>query len=294
MRGIISISNVCLFLCNLLLLAGCNQTFEPIKESESVPLSLYGYLDASIDTQYIRITPIRYQLDQSFEIPEMNIVLQKGDGDETIRFNDSLFQFRQGFNVINAWTTEDIQPEETYQIRAERADGAASRVSITIPKDFPVPELFDYGNGCTAVLRIKGVERLVDVQSKWHVDFLFPTPGGVTIEEKIITLPLRHRAKRIAAGEYEIFIDTYEELIQIEKESLVPGGFIIRPYSRILFIASGGPEWRDEIASIGDLEYALPEGVSNIENGLGYMLGIVSKTVSYYPSPNCSDKLLIP
>lgn len=259
MRAKISIPNFCLFFFSLIFLTGCNQSFDPIKESTSVPLSIYGYLDASADTQFVRITPIRYQLDQSLEVPEMHILLQRENSNETILFNDSLFQFRQGFNAINAWTTEDIQPDQTYQLRAERSDGAASEVSITIPKDFSKPQLLDSGDGCTALLRIKGVERIADIQSKWHVDIILYSGFEPSIDERFITFPLRQKARRVAEGEYEVSIDTQRELERIRDQLLVPSGVSIgiRPYSRNLFVASGGPAWRDEITSIGDLEYAL-------------------------------------
>lgn len=285
-------SYVIFFLCSFLILPACNQTFDPIKENDSVPLSIYGYLDASADTQFVRITPIRYQLDQPLELPEMHVTLQEISSKKTILLNDSLFKFRQGFNTINAWTTEDIIPGQTYLLRAERADGAASRVSITIPKNFPEPQLFDIGDGCTGLLRMNEIERLVDVQSKWHVDIIYYVGLGTFIEEKFISFPLRESARRVAAGEYEIFIDTYDEVQRIRNQQLIPAGgrIEIRTYSRNLFVASGGPEWQDEITSIGDIEYALPEGLSNVENGLGYMLGIVSKTVPYFPTDACFEE----
>lgn len=102
---------------------------------------------------------------------------------------------------------------------------------------------------------------------------------------------MREQVRRVAAGEYEIFIDTYEEVEQIRNQILVPEGLRIeiKTHSRNIIVASGGPEWREEISSIGDIEYALPEGLSNVENGLGYMLGIVSKTIPYFPSDACFE-----
>jgi hypothetical protein len=49
--------------------------------------------------------------------------------------------------------------------------------------------------------------------------------------------------------------------------------------SRKIFVASAGPEWDEEITSLDQLEYSLPLIHSNVENGVGYMIGIVSKTV---------------
>jgi hypothetical protein len=58
-------------------------------------------------------------------------------------------------------------------------------------------------------------------------------------------------------------------------------GATIVVISRDIFVASGGPEWNEEIIILDDVLYALPEGISNVENGLGYMFGMVSKTIPY-------------
>lgn len=54
-------------------------------------------------------------------------------------------------------------------------------------------------------------------------------------------------------------------------------GTEISVVNRQIFVASGGPEWDDNISSIVDLEYFLAGNASNVENGLGYVVGISSK-----------------
>ncbi len=49
---------------------------------------------------------------------------------------------------------------------------------------------------------------------------------------------------------------------------------------RNAFIASGGPGWLDFL-SLGRHVIALPDGVTNVENGVGFFGGIISKTFPY-------------
>jgi hypothetical protein len=196
----ISILNISLFLFGFLILTACDQTFQPVKESDKVPLSIYGFLDASADTQWIRVTPIRDQLNQSLIKPEMNVTIKEVQSGNTAVFHDSLFRLREEFNVINAWTTMDIEPGQTYQIHAERDDGALSSVVLTLPNHFPTPVIYDYGDGCRGLLRIEGLEGLADVQSIWHVIVRYITENGVISfeEERVYRIPHRHRAHQIA------------------------------------------------------------------------------------------------
>jgi hypothetical protein len=50
---------------------------------------------------------------------------------------------------------------------------------------------------------------------------------------------------------------------------------------RQIFVASGGPEWNGEIPSLNDLEYATLQDVSNVDGGVGYVVGILSKTIPF-------------
>lgn len=274
----------------LFILSNCEQSFTPIKQNNSVPLSMYGYLDASADTQWVRITPIRYQIDQTLEKPEMNVTVEHLSSGNKAVLNDSLFQFRQGFNVINAWTKMDIQPGATYQVEATRPDGATSRVTVKIPDSFPLPRIADIIPGCTGLLRIENVPRLVDVQSKWEmrIFFLNSVPQIVRVEEITAIISYIDGARRVADGAYEVFIDTANELNNI-LSGLENASYGIVVDNRKLFIASGGPEWTDDIRNLDDIEYALPEGVSNVENGLGYMFGVLSRSIPYLPSEDCVD-----
>ncbi len=218
----------------------------------------------------------------------MQVELQHLQSGNSYIMSDSLFRFRQGFNAINVWSTFDIEPGETYQLEASRPDGATSRATVEIPEEFPQPTIADEVPGCVGLLRIEGVPLLVDVQSKWDltVYFLDEEKEIVLTENRTAVISYRSSARRIAAGAYEVYIDSSVELNKI-LSGLQDVSYGLVVHKRVLYIAKGGPEWTDEIRDLDEIEYALPEGVSNIENGLGYMFGIVSRSVPYQPTDDC-------
>lgn len=128
-------------------------------------------------------------------------------------------------------------------------------------------------------MRISGVERLADVKSVWHIRFYF---SGLAYE-RVIAIPYRRQALDLGKGKFSVIIDSIKELSTIADETLTaPDSLEI--LSRKIFVASAGPEWDDEITSLDQLEYSIPNINSNVENGVGYMMGIVSKTI---PMDHC-------
>lgn len=269
------------FLILLFILSSCNDTFQPFQESDSLPISIYGYLDASADTQWVRVTPVRELIEMPPIKPEMEVTLEHLTSGDKVVMNDSLMQLRQGVNVMNAWTTWNIDPNQTYMMVARRPDGATSRVTVTLPKDFPQPVIHENFGGCSGTLHINEVFNLIDIQSKWHVRILYMTEGVVTFQEdRFFTIPHRDRALRLGAGNYTVSLDSFKELAQFRERLLIPP-YAIQVIHREIFVASAGPEWRDEFSSIEDLIYFLPDQFSNVENGLGFLVGIVSKTIPW-------------
>lgn len=268
-------------LFTLLLLSACNEAFQPLSESDKAPLSIYGYLDASADTQWVRVTPIREQLDMSPVKPEMEVTLEHIQSGNSEMMNDSLLLFPDGINILNAWTTMDIEPGQTYRLLAKRPDGAASSVSVTIPGKFPTVNMQFSMDGCLAILNVDQIEHLADIQSRWLVQAIYITEGVVTLEEeRFFSIPHKNRAVRIADGNYTVQLNTHEERSHILSQFLSPP-VGIRVIRRDVFIASAGPEWVEGLDSMDDLLYTLSDGFSNVENGLGYLIGIASETIPW-------------
>lgn len=248
---------------------GCEETFQPIKKNDKYNFSMYGYLDASTDTQWVRITPARRQISVP-EIPEMQVTLVETATGNSAVMNDSLLQLANGIQFVSVWTTMNVKPEHTYRLEAEQPDGDSSSVTVTIPEDFPTPYLVYQDGMCNgARLYIEDVPRLADARSTW---FLKMNSSGY-IRHIVYHKPYRNNITPDSPGNYDFYIPPYEPI-------RLPAGDIDRA-RREIFVASGGPEWNEKLVSIDNLIYALPDGFSNVKNGVGYVIGIVSKTIPY-------------
>lgn len=271
MRGTKTIRNLCFLLFNVLLLSGCDQTFEPLQKNDQYYFSLYGYLDAAADTQWVRVGPARGDINKPPDPTGIEVILEHVQSGETVAMNDSLFVSK---NYLNYWTTMDIENEQTYRITAERADGKTSSVTVTTPKKIPSPIVISSDDDDYFDIFIDdAVGKLADVQVKWYVII---EPHGIR-QKRTYVFPLREKIEHSEAfdGTFLISVNTDSQLEQIERNS----GGNMSVVHRQFFIAAGGPEWDDNITSIDDLEYFLDETTSNVEDGLGYMIGIDSKWV---------------
>lgn len=267
-------------LITFFLLPGCDQTFNPIQENSSAPFSMFGYLDASADTQWVRITPVRGQIDLLTEIPEMTVTVEDIKTGRSDQFRDSLFTFPDGLQILNAWsTTKILKPGGTYRVETERADGAESHVTITFPADFPTPRLEINYDFYQAILFIEDVENLLTVQVRtlahitsesagWNYTDVFWTP-----QEKII---------KMTENDYKVLM-TPSSMYNVRDQLPDPPNddLDIEYLHHQVFVASAGPEWRNDLDELSDIQYSLPEILSNVKNGTGYIFGIVSKSVPF-------------
>lgn len=261
-----------------IVLIGCEEPFEPLMKSDEASFSFFGFLDASADTQWVRATPVREQLDMPPEKLEMTVTLKHLESGHTEVLKDSLLElsFPGDFNILNAWTTMKLEPGQSYRLKGERPDGATSNVTVTLPEDFPTPRLRVI-EGASDILYFDRVDRLADVQ----VVAIFGIRWAGMTFNRIRSAPYRNQVEQIASEEYRVRIHP------IRNPGILPANAVVESSRLMVFVASGGPEWNSEIDSLDDLNYALPEVNSNVEGGVGYVVGIVSKSIPYQ---SCFDE----
>lgn len=248
-------------------LTDCNQTFEPIQENDRYHFSIYGTLDAAADTQWIRVGTVRQNIDEAPDPTGIKVTLEHIQSGQTFLMNDSLFTSK---NVLNYWTTTDIENEQTYRITVEQADGKASSVTVTTPKQLPSPYIiFTQDPNGVNIYVDDIVEHLADLQSVWYITLNPETEP----RKRIYRFPIRNTLRNTYSfyGAYSAFSNWEEQLGQIE-QSIGQADYSIE--RALVFIAAGGPEWDESFTSIDDLEYFLDGTASNVENGLGYVVGI--------------------
>lgn len=78
---------ICLIVYFLLTLTGCDETFQSLQDNERHSFFIYGYLDASANTQWVRVTPVRMQLNQPPVKPEMHVTLDHPESGNTLVLN---------------------------------------------------------------------------------------------------------------------------------------------------------------------------------------------------------------
>lgn len=268
-------SKICLLVCYLVLLGGCNQSFEPLQDNDEFVFSIYGYLDAAADTQWIRIGVLRESINETPDPTRMTVTLEHVESGQTVVMQDSLFI---PGNLLNYWATMPIENEQTYRIKAEREGRKSSVVTVTIPGEMPTPLVIEnrnfppYGS---FIYIDDSVEHLADIQTKWYV-ILNPMSERI---KKMYTFSYRNSIKHteVRGGAYTAFADIDEERQYITRNANAEFEVLYRQF----FVASAGPEWDASISSINDIEYFLNATASNVENGLGYVVGIDSKWIPY-------------
>ncbi len=281
-----------IFTCLILIISGCGESFQPFQENDRYPFSIFGYLDASADTQWVRISPARQEFNTAAVAPDIEVTLKHLKSGETVTMDDSLFASDSAFIYLNFRTTMDIELDEAYLLKVESPDGAASRVTVTVPEELPTPRLrreTSPTQPTTYSLFIDdSVDHVADVQTIWYVRIYSPDFE----ERKVFSFYHRNNAERIPTygGVYSFFIQPHLEMQRIiaESQEFLPqdGSGEIEVLHRQIYVASAGPEWNEEIASMDDFLYAIPDGFSNVEDGLGYMIGIDSKII---PFESCRD-----
>jgi hypothetical protein len=275
----------CLLLitCCVFIFLSCDHTFRPFQENDKYHFSIYGYLDASADTQWVRVGPARQDINEPPDPTGIKVTLENLQSGESVLMNDSLSSSK---SFLNYWTTMEIENEQTYRLIVEESGGKTSRVIVTTPSVLPTIYIISgrvaTPSGSSASTNIyidDSVERIADLQSVWYVNIKPATEN----RRRIYRFPLRNTLKHTDAyfGAYYAFNVYERELAYIEQSA---GGAEIEIVYRQIFVAAGGPEWDNNIPSIDDLEYFLDGTASNVENGLGYVVGISS---GWYRQATC-------
>ncbi len=276
MRSVVAGSFAALLMAALLL-GGCDTDFDPIQESD-LHFSVFGFLDAAADSQFIRITPVRDSIALTPGRPiDAAVMLEDLNTGRATTFRDSLFTFLDDDEeriAYNFWSPEPIEHEAVYRLTMARSDGATSAATITLPPAYPDPELLLPEQrdtpvpSFTAAIRINGVERLADLR----LVFTFRLPGEAPENAQTLTV-------------------SYLDRVAVLSNSL---GLQFRPYNEFfgrargcpivddvqVLIAAGGPDWPDFL-NIDDETLALADAVTNVENGVGFIGGVSRKKLSW-------------
>jgi hypothetical protein len=262
----------CLF--TLIALTACEESFSPMQHNDQYPFSIHGYLDASQDTNWVRITAVRDSLFLEEPAPlDAVVTLEHIESGESAVMNDSLFRYEGGYYAHNYWTDMKLEPEQSYKLTVQRSDGAESRAAATLPPDFPLPQIRP-GRFNRDTLVVHGVQHLADVRVLYDVDFHYSEIS--TSDDVLNTYNFSHLADTLRGFHYHqrrIMIDVS---FHLNAFFMGPIPYTINKNKITVFAA--GPEWI-RFSGLDENLISLPEGASNIEGGSGYLIGVISKTI---------------
>jgi len=254
--------------------AGCDEPFQPLQESDR-NLSIFGALDAATDTQWVRVMPVRPTVLTTSDPLGVTVTLEHSATGRIVELRDSLVQFF-GRNVQDAislfthnfWTTEPIEPGETYSFRVAKPDGGSAGATVPIPGEYPVSVTYSAFDGAIADVRVTEIDYLGLVLFRHHVPLdCVDWPGppfylGVAFP---VGLP--------NSGVFRVRVSSFlDPRIQLPCEIVKTDLFVV---------ASGSP-WP------ADLEYdpaalGVLTAPQNVENGVGFLGGILSKPIPWEP-----------
>ncbi|MEX2344868.1 MAG: hypothetical protein WD604_04590 [Balneolaceae bacterium] len=247
---------------------------------------MYGLVDAGADTQWVRITPVREQIDLLTDGSDLKVTLQNLDTGREVTLKDSLFT--RDRNVLNFWTDEPVVYNQTYLLKAELPGGETSEVTVTTPNEMPVPKVVVFtapGLPPDYFVFVDKNVNLADIQVKYYVRLL----ASDLDVKRTFSFAYRNEADIIDdfPDHYTVKIDPDAELKEIERQVLLPPGGEIEVIYRQVYVATSAVEWNEDIETLDDIIYTLPQTLINVNNGLGYVLGIDSK---YIPYRGCLDE----
>lgn len=254
---------------------GCDDTFEPLQENDRYVFSMYGNLDILADTQWVRVMPVGTTLlPESIVAARSNVELSRMSTGETVTLKDSVFVFGGSTPVLNYFTSKEIHPDESYRLTATAADGRTSQAIIKTPKPMPMP-IFEYDTNVEQGF-IEGVvtDSIVSAYIIYTVDVVSEqncVPGNTVI---------------VTHTEDVYYYDDVYRLSFRDRGAIAfrlgvqPGQ--IRIIHREAVIVAATDSW-PRLAGLSGEEMVLPDVVTNVERGTGFVAGIARRRFALAP-----------
>ncbi len=266
-----------LVLAGIVAFSGCDDTFEPLQPNNKYTFSIYGTLDVTADTQWVRVMPIGDRLFNDTPEPNGTVVTLKNlDTNATIILEDSLFVFGGPAYVWNYYTTSIIEPETRYELKASNPDGKSSSATIVTPKALQIPQIGYNRPAERGEVEGETDQNLVVAEVIYWAQFL-DDMGNWTDHEKYVISVLSGAFVNPIRKEFKLNFDTRNILSR--KMGIAFNRIRIdNVYVRVAVADTTWPSYMD----LTDEEAVMPDVVSNVNFGTGYVATVSSH---YLPVP---------
>ena len=248
--------------------AACEVPLDPIADSDLV-YTFSGYLDASADTQVVRVEPVAPTALADPGLIDADVTLTDLASGATVALDPSVTTFPTGPAHLFR-TDAPIALGGRYRLAARRSDGAESSTEIEIPAPGSYSIVVRPGpKVCPTAVTIAGAERVVDVQARYVIE-----QGGRRVERRF-----SHADTFAVLDDGSLRASVYfgVDALEMGIDPISMEGLI----SAELVVAISTDAWPDPLGIT--LEEALQMETGAVENGLGFVGGAVTETRGYVP-----------
>ena len=261
----------------LLIVMGCEQTFEPLQKNDELVFSMYGVVDVHGEFSVVRVMPIGDELLNTNPEPNNSqVFLTHNSTGERFTYQDSLYKFGGDTYVWNYFSIENLAANDSYRFVAEDMEGRSSVAQINLPSELPLPTIEEYSAGFESGVFIgQSEDPIVSVKTRYLVQPL--NELGCDPEMEVVISHLDRLITR-ADGSYRLEVNNRSEI----SRALGPSVESFRINRRELLIVSSREDWPD-LSELIDLEITLPDVIDNVEGGVGYVAGVAGRIIQITP-----------
>jgi hypothetical protein len=119
----------------------CESEFEPF-ESGILTASMYGYLDTAADTQFVRVMPMRRQLQRNGDPFDGQVSITDIDSGQRYDMQDSLVTLSDGSKATVYWAAFKPRQQRRYELMAAHNDGRNAIARVTVPNAVPKDSIY--------------------------------------------------------------------------------------------------------------------------------------------------------
>jgi hypothetical protein len=258
----------------LLALACGDTTFDPFLD-EARYFSVYGFLDADADTQFVRVMPLRDSIATPRGPIDAQVTLTDLPGGTVAVWQDSVFRFERGTEGHLFWSPQPPRPGQAYRFTVRRSDGAASSVTLTVPVRPPPPILTPRPAGARVLQDVAwaAVENVALLDLVYHVK---DAEGDSTTAREVV-VSYRDAHTRTPGG-IAFTLDLSRDFDRVYNAFGFPPG---TPPARVelqgltLHVASASTAWSFVGSDLDFETLAIPDRFSNVEDGFGFLGALV-------------------
>jgi hypothetical protein len=274
-------------------LSACDESVSPIIETDR-DYTLFGTLDMALDSQFVRVIPIRGSITEPGDILDVTVQSIELATQQTLIWRDSIHTFDDGRIGHIFFAPFRIRPSQTYRIEIIPSDSEVITSAETTVPDLPDVEVLDATLERVLTTRLearqrilwRGIDRAPFEIEQWY---RFLSLADFTYKDyQLSYAPI----SRLLAGESDVW-EMDKDLIQ-DRDSLSTklelGAFYrlagIALRITVLdenFVPPGGEYDRELLAQPGTL--------SNVQNGFGLLASVGRFSVEWILPDSVSREL---